>query len=59
MITQSQSNVTQSKVIQGIFAQGKVTHSNNIHTITQYKINLDRVTWGKFIIIQCKDKFTG
>ena len=35
MIIQTYSNVTQGKGNQGIITQGKFTHSNNIHTITQ------------------------
>ena len=50
--------VTQGKGNQGIFTQGKVTQSNIIHTITQGKITLSRVTWDKFIITQGKDKVT-
>ena len=36
------------------FPVDKVTQSNNIHTITQGKITIGRVTWGKSVISQGK-----
>ena len=58
MIIQTQSKVNQCKGYQGIFTQGKVTQSNNIHTFTQGKITIGRVNWVKSIITQGKDKAT-
>ena len=46
MIIQTQSKVTKGKGNQGIFTWDKVTQSNNIHTITQGKIIIGRVTYG-------------
>ena len=58
IIIQSWSKVTQSKGNQGIYTQGKVTQSNDIHIITQAKINISRVTWVKSLITQGQDKVT-
>ena len=54
MIAQTKSKVTNG--YQGTFTQGKVTHSDIIHTITQVKIILGRVTWVKSTITYSKDK---
>ena len=42
MTVQTWSKVTQGKGNQGIFTQGKVTQSNDIHTITQGKITTQK-----------------